>query len=181
MFLGLPEKNPPGPLKRGSSLIGINLKLMTLNFKFQPTGADMSQDKKASSQKQSIKTDCTPLEPSDLSGSEKHLNRVVVGEIISIDTILQSSGLKDITVDCGDHSYKTVTKIDDLHVGMKTAFALLGATLNNNYVQIQEISGVESHGRLCTAQDLGIGNRSESVVRFPPHLKNGLRLEELVG
>jgi len=141
----------------------------------------MNQDKKASSQKKIIKTDSAPLDPSDLSGPGKHLNRVVVGEIISIDTILQSSGLKDITVDCGDRSYKTVTTTDDLHVGMKTAFALLGATLNNDYVQIQEINGVESHGRLCTAQDLGINNQSESVVRFPPHLKNGLRLEDLVG
>ncbi len=141
----------------------------------------MSQVTKASCQKQTINPDTTPLDPSDLSSSGEHLNRVVVGEIISINTILQSSGLKDIIVDCGDRSYKTVTTTDDLHVGMKTAFALLGAKLNNKYVQIQEVSGVESHGRLCTAQDLGIGNQSESVVRFPPHLKNGLRLEELVG
>lgn len=109
------------------------------------------------------------------------LNRVVVGEIVAITTILQSSGLKDITVDCGDRSYRTVSTTDELRVGMKTAFALLGARLNNNlYVQIQEVDGVESQGRLCTPDDLGIKNPTESIIRLPPHLKNGLSVAELV-
>lgn len=120
------------------------------------------------------------VQPSDLPAAKSFLNRVVVGEIIAISTILQSSGLKDITVDCGDQSYRTVSTTDDIQVGMKTAFALLGARLSNDYVQIREINGVESHGRLCTREDLGLPKQPESIVRFPPHLKNGLRLAELV-
>ncbi len=120
------------------------------------------------------------LQLSDLPASRTYLNRVVVGEIIAVNTILQSSGLKDITVDCGDQSYRTVSTTDDIQVGMKTAFALLGAKLSNDFVQIREINGVESHGRLCTREDLGLQKQPESIVRFPPHLKNGLRLEELI-
>jgi len=125
--------------------------------------------------------DVEPLELSRLTADAGYLNRVVVGEITAISTILQSSGLKDITVDCGDRSYRTVSTTDDIQVGMKTAFALLGAKLNNVFVQIREINGVESHGRLCTHADLGLGSMGESIVRFPSHLKNGLRLLELVG
>lgn len=129
----------------------------------------------------SVILDGNPGPSLDLPRSGSFLNKVVVGEIISVTTILQSIGLKEITVDCGDRSYRTVSTADELQVGMKTAFALLGARLNNNrYVQLQEISGVESHGRLCTAKDLGMKGRDESVVKFPPHLKNGLRLAELI-
>lgn len=125
-------------------------------------------------------SDVDSMQLSELTSSETCLNRVVVGEIIAINTILQSSGLKDITVDCGDRSYRTVSTMGDLQVGMKTAFALLGAKLSSRYVQIREINGVESHGRLCTHGDLGLGNKGGSIVRFPPHLKNGLKLAELV-
>lgn len=120
------------------------------------------------------------IQPSDLSTDRAYLNRVVVGEITSINTILKSSGLKELTVNCGDQSYRTVSTTEDVQVGMKTAFALLGAKLHNDYVQIREINGVESHGRLCTRGDLGLGKQSETIIRFPPHLKNGLRLEELL-
>ena len=126
------------------------------------------------------RSDRNATQPSDLPAEGSYLNRVVVGEIIAVNTILQSSGLKDITVDCGDRAYRTVSTTNDVQVGMKTAFALLGAKLRNDYVQIREISGVESHGRLCTNEDLGLRNHPESIIRFPPHLKNGLRLEELV-
>jgi phenylalanyl-tRNA synthetase beta chain len=122
------------------------------------------------------------VQPSELPSSGKYLNRVVVGEIVSINTILQSSGLKDITVNCGDRSYRTVSTTNEIQVGMKTAFALLGARLNHNqYVQIQEVDGVESEGRLCTSEDLGINNPSESIICFPPHLENGIRIAELAG
>ncbi len=126
--------------------------------------------------------DHNQVQPSELPSSGKYLNRVVVGEIVSINTILQSSGLKDITVNCGDRSYRTVSTTNELQIGMKTAFALLGARLNHNhYVQIQEVDGVESQGRLCTSEDLGIENQSASIICFPPHLKNGVRVAELAG
>jgi phenylalanyl-tRNA synthetase beta chain len=136
-----------------------------------------------SDEKQSeLATNENQIQPSELAPSGKYLNRVVVGEIVSITTILQSSGLKDITVNCGDKSYRTVCTTNELQVGMKTAFALLGARLNHNhYVQIQEVDGVESQGRLCTSEDLGIKNLSESIICFPPHLKNGIRVAELAG
>ena len=126
--------------------------------------------------------DRNQIQPSELPSSGEYLNRVVVGEIVSINTILQSSGLKDITVNCGDRSYRTVSTTNELQIGMKTAFALLGARLNHNlYVQIQEVDGVESQGRLCTSEDLGIKNPSASIICFPPHLENGSRVAELTG
>lgn len=140
----------------------------------------MSQLSENGGSPSSDKSDSNSIELSELPVDTDYLSRVVVGEIIAINTILQSSGLKDITVDCGERSYRTVTTTKDLQIGMKTAFAMLGAKLSNNYVQIKEINGVESHGRLCTHEDLGLGMRSESIIRFPPHLKNGLSLEELV-
>lgn len=118
--------------------------------------------------------------PFTLPAENTFLNRVVVGEVTAIRTILQSSGLKDVTVDCGDRCYRTVSTADEIQVGMKTAFALLGARLTNDYVQIEEINGVESHGRLCTHEDLGLRTQSGSIIKLPPHLKNGLRLEDLI-
>ncbi len=109
------------------------------------------------------------------------LDKIVVGEITSIDTILRSEGLQGIMVDCGTCLLKTVSTKKNLKVGMKTAFAQLGATLNNKtYVQIKEISGVESRGKLCSASDLGLSEMSPSILKTLNKAKNGTCLSELV-
>lgn len=110
-----------------------------------------------------------------------NLDKIVVGEITSIDTILKSEGLQGVMVDCGTSLLKTVSTKKNLKVGMKAAFAQLGAVLNNNtYVQIKEISGVESRGKLCSASDLGLSDMSLTIMEMPKKAKNGTCLSELV-
>ncbi|MCP4755759.1 MAG: hypothetical protein GY866_33255 [Proteobacteria bacterium] len=108
------------------------------------------------------------------------LNQVVVCEIQSVDTVLQSSGLKVITADCGDQLRRTVSSAANLKVGMKTAFAKLGAVLNNqNYIQIREVSGVECQGSVCSPYELCLGDVRESVIEIPADVAIGTRLSEL--
>ena len=52
-----------------------------------------------------------------------HLSKIVVGEITSIDTILQKTGLKAVMVNCGSEVLTTTCSADNLRLGMKTAFA----------------------------------------------------------
>ncbi len=112
--------------------------------------------------------------------SEQDLNRIVVGEITSIDTILISEGLQGVMVDCGTSVYKTVSTKKNLRIGMKTAFAQLGAVLNNRtYIQIKEVSGVESRGKLCSASDLGLSDMS-LIMEMLKKSKNGTCISELV-
>ncbi len=116
----------------------------------------------------------------DIDKTQRCMSKVVVGEITSIDTIIQSKGLKGVTVDCGNQLYRTVSTADNLKIGMKTAFAKLGALLNEHvYVQIQEIGGVESQGKLCTAFDLGVGIFTEEVIEIQNDVKVGTRLSEV--
>ncbi len=78
---------------------------------------------------------------------------------------MRSSGLKGVVVSCGHTSYRTVTTAINLKVGMKTVFANLGALLQGQrFVQIKEIGGVESQGKLCSIFDLGIGEPTNRVI-----------------
>jgi len=109
-----------------------------------------------------------------------HLSRIVVGEITAIDTVLQSTGLKVVVVDCGSETLTTACTADNLRLGMKTAFAKLGAILNGNrYVQIKEVNGVECQGVLCSEYDLGMGVTVDEVVEIPDELANGTKLVDL--
>lgn len=110
-----------------------------------------------------------------------HLSKIVVGEITTIDTILQKTGLKAVMVNCGSEVLTTTCSADNLRVGMKTAFAKLGALLNNHrYVQIKEINGVECQGVICSEYDLGIGQEVDVVLEIPDETVNGTKLIDLV-
>ena len=111
----------------------------------------------------------------------QQLSQIVVGEITAIDTVLQSTGLKAVMVNCGSEVLTTACTADNLRLGMKTAFAKLGAILNDNrYVQIKEINGVECHGVLCSEYDLGLGYGHEHIFEIQDEAVNGTRLVDLV-
>ena len=114
------------------------------------------------------------------ANGEQNLEKVVVGQIMSIDLIMKSTGLKGVTVDCGTGLFKTVSTANNLKVGMKTAFARLGALLSGQvYIQMKEIGGVESQGKLCSGFDLGFGNLTESVIEIQSEIENGTCLSDV--
>jgi len=120
-------------------------------------------------------------EEANVARLKQRLEKVVVGEIIGVDTVLQSSGLQCITVDCGNEQCKTASTVENLKVGMKIAFAKMGSMLEEQgYVQRKEVSGMESQGVFCSAGDLGFYNLTADIVEIPNEINNGMRISELI-
>ena len=65
--------------------------------------------------------------------------------------------------------------------GLKTAFAKIGAKLDEGKITIKKaaVRGVESHGMLCSAQELGLPGGDEGIIEFGEHLKEGSDVADL--
>ena len=72
--------------------------------------------------------------------------------------LVETAGEKNTSVVCGA---KNVVK------GAKAVLAPVGATLFKNEVVSKNVAGVESQGFLCSAEDLGLEERSEGIILLP--------------
>jgi tRNA-binding EMAP/Myf-like protein len=109
------------------------------------------------------------------------LDKIVVAEVISVNTISIAGGISEVIVDCGDHTIRTITAIKDLKPGMKAAFAHLGSVLNGKrFIQLKEIAGAESRGKLCSPHDLCLGEVDDEALELPLSIENGTPLTHLI-
>ncbi len=109
------------------------------------------------------------------------LHNVVVAEVVRVNTISIDSGFSEIIVNCGDREVRTITTTKTLTPGVKTAFARLGTVLNGKrYVQLKEIAGAESKGKVCSPRDLCLGEVDDDIFHIPAQIPNGIPLIELI-
>ncbi|MBU2514235.1 phenylalanine--tRNA ligase subunit beta [bacterium] len=123
----------------------------------------------------------TTAEVEDITPVRRRLKNIVAGEIVSVKTVIAGRGISEIMVNCGNREIRTITTTKELKPGMKTAFANLGSVLNGKqYVQLKEVAGVESRGKLCTPNDLCLGEVDDDVLHLPHQIKNGTCLKDLI-
>lgn len=94
---------------------------------------------------------------------------VIVGQIIKVEPHPDSDRLHICDVNTGDVAFlKIVCGAPNVIAGMKVPVASINAKLPNDLVIKQtEIRGVQSHGMLCSASDLGISNDNEGLMTLP--------------
>ena len=91
-----------------------------------------------------------------------NLAKVVVGEIIKLKPHPNADRLKLATVNIGKETKRVVCGGSNLSVGMKVAFAKVGARIRwhgqGELMELQpaEIRGVKSAGMICAAAELGL-------------------------
>ena len=88
-------------------------------------------------------------------------------KVCFIDTLKQ----QHIEVVCG---------ADNLAVGAKAIFAPVGAFLKKKPVESKEIAGVISNGFLCSAEELGLEERSEGIILLPKDCQLGEDIEQVL-
>jgi phenylalanyl-tRNA synthetase beta chain len=82
-------------------------------------------------------------------------------------------GKNEFTVVCGAPNVKT---------GQKVAFAHIGATLpDGETLRAAKIRGVESQGMICSAEELGLPEKSEGILEFPAETDLGLDVRPILG
>lgn len=110
---------------------------------------------------------------SDLSG-------VVVAEIKSIENHPESKKLHLLKVDIGeDELTDVVCGAPNVKLGMKTAFAKVGARLGEIEIAPRPLAGCMSYGMCCSEAEIGISDDNSGIMEITDNVKNGTDIKEL--
>ena len=110
---------------------------------------------------------------SDLSG-------IVVAEIVAVEDHPESKKLHLLKVDAGEAELiDVVCGAPNVRVGMKTAFAKLGAQIGDITIAPRKLAGYTSHGMCCSEVELGIGDDNSGIMEIFDDVANGTDLKDI--
>lgn len=110
---------------------------------------------------------------SDLSG-------VVVAEIKSVEEHPKSKKLHLLKVDAGEKELvDVVCGAPNVRVGMKTAFAKLGAQIGDITIAPRDLVGFTSHGMCCSEKELGISDDNSGIMEITDDAAVGTDIKSL--
>ena len=110
---------------------------------------------------------------SDISG-------IVVAEIKSVEDHPNSDHLHLLKVDAGEEELTDVVcGAPNVRVGMKTAFAKVGAHVGEIEIKKAKLRGCVSCGMCCSEKELGISDDNSGIMDLNPALKNGTDIKEV--
>ena len=111
----------------------------------------------------------TGLEVEDHQLCAPYFEHVVVGQVVAVVSHPNADRLRICTVEVGKASpLQIVCGAPNVKVGIKVPCACIGAVLPGNFViKEAKLRGVESHGMLCSAKELGIDECHEGLLILP--------------
>lgn len=110
---------------------------------------------------------------SDLSG-------IVVAEIKSVENHPESKKLHLLKVDAGDGQLTDVVcGAPNVRVGMKTAFAKVGAQIGDITIAPRKLAGYTSNGMCCSEAEIGISDDNSGIMEITDDVANGTDLKEI--
>ena len=110
---------------------------------------------------------------SDLSG-------VVVAEIKSIEDHPDSKKLHLLKVDIGaDELVDVVCGAPNVRLGMKTAFAKVGAKLGELEITPRALAGYTSYGMCCSEKEIGISDDNSGIMDIADDVALGTDIKDL--
>lgn len=99
---------------------------------------------------------------------------VIVGEVLSVAKHPNADRLKVCTVNAGDRTLDIVCGAPNVSVGMKAPLALVGARLPGGLaIEAAKVRGIESHGMLCSAQELGLSTDASGLLTLEADAQPG--------
>ncbi|MCR4830242.1 MAG: phenylalanine--tRNA ligase subunit beta [Pseudobutyrivibrio sp.] len=108
------------------------------------------------------------------------LSGVVVAEIKSVEEHPESKKLHLLKVDAGDGKLTDVVcGAPNVRVGMKTAFAKVGAKLGDITIAPRPLAGFESCGMCCSEKEIGISDNHEGIMDITEDVANGTDIKDL--
>ncbi len=113
------------------------------------------------------------LKGSDFSG-------IVVAEIKEIENHPKSEKLHLLKVDIGEAELvDVVCGAPNVRVGMKTAFAKVGAKLGEIEIAPRPLAGYMSNGMCCSEKEIGISDDNSGIMDILDDVKNGTDLKDI--
>src|SRR5690554_1932772 len=104
---------------------------------------------------------------------------VVVGEVLECGQHPDADKLRLCVVSDGEQQVNVVCGAPNARVGLKVAFARVGAVLPGNFkIKKARLRGVESVGMLCSADELKISDDHSGIIELPLDAPVGQCLRE---
>ena len=110
---------------------------------------------------------------SDISG-------IVVAEIKSVENHPDSKKLHLLKVDAGDEELTDVVcGAPNVKVGMKTAFAKVGAKIGEITITPRPLAGYTSYGMCCSEAEIGISDNNSGIMEITDDIPNGTDIKSV--
>ena len=108
------------------------------------------------------------------------ISGIVVAEIKSVEPHPESKKLHLLKVDAGeDELTDVVCGAPNVKVGMKTAFAKVGAQLGEITIAPRPLAGFMSNGMCCSEAEIEISDDNSGIMEITDNVKNGTDLKEI--
>jgi phenylalanyl-tRNA synthetase beta chain len=106
------------------------------------------------------------------------LDKVVIGEIVSIEQHPDADKLRVCQVSNGSETVAVVCGAPNARQGLKVAFAQVGAVLPGMKIKKAKLRGVASFGMLCSGSELEISEGSNGILELSLNAPIGVSLYE---
>jgi len=121
----------------------------------------------------------------EVDGNEpacKPFNGLVVAEVKSVSKHPDADKLHICEVDCGEKELLTIVcGAANVREGLRTVLAKVGASLADKpKLEAVALKGVTSHGMLCSASEIGLGEENDGIIELSSHEPVGKPLNEIV-
>lgn len=108
------------------------------------------------------------------------LNGIVVAEILSVEAHPESEKLHLLKMDAGEaEPVDVVCGAPNVRVGMKTAFAKVGAHIGDITIAPRKLAGYVSNGMCCSEKELGISDDNSGIMEITDDIPNGTDLKSV--
>ncbi|MBE5816602.1 MAG: phenylalanine--tRNA ligase subunit beta [Clostridiales bacterium] len=108
------------------------------------------------------------------------ISGIVVAEIMSVENHPESKKLHLLKVDAGDGALTDVVcGAPNVRVGMKTAFAKLGAQIGDITITPRSLAGQTSFGMCCSEKELGMSDDNSGIIEIDADIANGTDIKSI--
>ncbi len=113
----------------------------------------------------------------------RQFSGIVVGEVESVESHPDADKLSVCQVNDGGKSYQVVCGATNVRKGIKVPFANIGAEIHGGedkpfHIKSAKLRGIESKGMICSAEELGLEEKSEGILVLPDDAPKGLEVHE---
>ena len=123
------------------------------------------------------------LEVEELSNPAEALAPFKIARIVTAEKHPQADKLQVLTVDSGEGPVQVVCGAPNARAGMVGVFGPPGTYIpgSDMTLKVAGIRGVESHGMMCSARELELGEDHEGIIELPEDAPVGAAFTEYAG
>ena len=110
----------------------------------------------------------------------KDIRELLSPRFKSVEDHPESKKLHLLKVDIGeDEIVDVVCGAPNVRVGMKTAFAKVGAKIGEIEIAPRKLAGYTSNGMCCSEAEIGISDDNSGIMEITDDVKNGTDLKDI--